>query len=257
MVMKTSKKNKNIKLGKIFAITFCLVTFGLMLTMADFFSSLITVGGFSFSNDNINQTEYKIYAVCTNSYQEKVLASECCEQIKQQGGAGYIYMNENSYNVVAGLYENETDAKKVLSNIIEKKPDANILTITIPKITINSNLSQQEKSTINTCLSSFKNVYKKLYDISVSLDTAVINEVKARLEVNEICSSTQKTLNDFNTIFNDNIKTKLLSIRLSLENIINYLNDLINSNTIIPFSSLVKECYCKVIFLYKNTAENL
>lgn len=255
--MKTSKKIKNIKLGKIFTFAFGLVTFGLMLTMADFFSSLITVGGFSFSNDNINQNEYKLYAVYTNSYQEKILASECCEQIQRQGGAGYIYMNESSYTVIAGMYENETDAKKVLSNIIEKKPDANIMTITIPQITINSNLTQQEKATINASITLFKNVYKKLYDISISLDTAVVNEVKARLEVNEICSNTQKVLNDFNTIFSENIKTNLLSIRLSLESIITYLNDLINSNTIIPFSSLVKECYCKIIFLYKNTAENL
>lgn len=254
MLMKTSKK---IKFSRIFTISFCLVAFCLMLTMADFFSSLITVGGFSFAYDNINQNEYKVYAVCTNSYQEKVLASECCEQIKNQGGAGYIYMNESSYNIIAGMYENEADAKKVLSNILEKKPDANLITITIPQITINNNLSQQEKATINTCLSSFKNVYKKLYDISVSLDTAVINEVKARLEINEISSNTQKILNDFNTIFNGNVKTNLLTIKLSLESTIQYLSDLINSSTIIPFSSLVKECYCKVIMLYKNTAESI
>ena len=255
--MEASKKMKKNVFGKVFICVFCLVTFGLMLTMADFFSNLITVGGFSFAGDNINQNEYKVYAVCTSSHQEKIIASEGAEYIKQQGGAGYVYMNESSYNIVAGMYETEADAKKVLSNIIEKKPDASIVVITIPQIIISSNLGSQEKSAVSSCIGLFKSVYKRLYDISVSLDTAVINEVKARLEINDICSNAQKILNNFNTIFNGTLTTNLLSIKLSTEDIIGYLNELTNSTSSLPFTSLVKECYCKVIGSYKTMAESI
>lgn len=256
MIMETSNIKKNSKFGHFFSVIFCLVSFALIVTMADIFSSLITVGGFSFSTDNINLSEYKVYAVCTSSHQEKVMAQESAESIKKQGGAGFIYMNKSSYNVVAGIYETEADAKKVLSNIIEKKPDSMIVTITIPSIIISNNLSSQEKTTVNECLVIFKNVYKKLYDISVSLDTAVLNEVNARLDVNSISSNVQNTLNNFNTIFSNNTNTSLLSLKLSLEEIQDYLKDLVEISSSIPFTAFVKETYCKVIMSYKNMAEN-
>lgn len=255
--MKMEKSKKHINFSKVFGIIFCLVTFGLMITMADLFSSLITVGGFSFVNDNINFSEYKLYAVYTAKYQEKILANESSENIKMQGGAGFLYMNENSYYIIASIYETEADAKKVLTNIIEKKPDASIITITIPQIVISSNLEGQEKSVVNNSLSLFKNVYKKLYDISVSLDTTVINEVNAKLTINEIYSEVQTALNNFNTIFNGNVSTSLLKIKLGLEEIETHLDDLINTNLTLPFTSLVKECYCKVIYSYKNIASHI
>lgn len=256
MIMETSNIKKNNKFGHLFSVIFCLVSFALIVTMADIFSSLITVGGFSFSTDNINLSEYKVYAVCTSYHQEKVMAQESCESIKKQGGAGFIYMNKSSYNVIAGIYETEADAKKVLSNIIEKKPDSIIVTITIPSIIISNNLSSQEKTTVNECLVIFKNVYKKLYDISVSLDTAVLNEVNARLDVNAISSSVQNTLNNFNTIFNDNTSASLINLKLALQNTQQYLNDLVEISSSLPYTSLVKETYCKVIMAYKNMAEN-
>lgn len=260
LMNKTNKSKKKAKRGlfnKVFSIVFCIVTFGLMLTMADLFSSLITVGGYSFVSDNISFSEYKVFAVSTSDHSEKLLASEFCETIKQQGGAGYLYMNNDSFSIVAGIYQTEADAKKVLSNIIEKNPEAKVITITIPQIIISSNLSSQEKNTLSGCLSIFKTAYKKLYDISVSLDTAVINEVNARLDINELSSSVQTTLSNFNTIFTTDTTTELLRIKLALEDCLKYLHDLIDSNLSYPYSSLVKECYCKIIMCYKAMAEQI
>lgn len=256
MLMKDSSIQKNSKFGRFFSIMICIVSFALIVTMADIFSSLITVGGFSFANDNINLAEYKVYAVCTSFHQEKIIAEEGCESIKKQGGAGFIYMNNSSYAIIAGIYETEADAQKVLNNIIEKKPDASIVTITIPQIVISNNLSGQEKTTVNECLFIFKNIYKKLYDISVSLDTAVLNEVNARLEVNAISSNVQNTLNNYNTIFNDNASASLINLKLALQNIQQYLNDLVEISSSLPYTSLVKETYCKVLICYKTMASN-
>lgn len=257
MLMSESGKSKKLILSKTFSVVFCLVVFGLMITMADFFSSLITVGGFSFVNDNITFAEYKVYAVCTSSHQEKLLASEFCETIKQQGGAGYIYINENLYYIVAGMYETESDANKVLNNIIAGKPEATIIEIKIPAITISNNLSAQEKNTLNGCLGVFKNAYKKLYDISVSLDTVIINEVNARLMVNELCSTVQTAIGNFNTIFTENVSTSLLKIKLANSDVVKYLNELSESTSAYPFTSLVKECYCKIITTYKQMASQI
>ncbi len=256
--METTKKvKKHHFFGKTFSLITCLIAFGLMITMADLFSSLITVGGFSFTSENISLGEYNVYAVCTSSHQTKVLAIEFSEIIRNQGGAGYLYMNKDSYYIVASIYETEADAKKVLEKLVESKPDAQIEKIVIQPITISSNLSSQEKSTVSASINLFKNIYKKLYDISVSLDTAVVSEVNARLSINEVLSSAQTILSNFNTLFSNNITINLLKLKLSIEDTVKDLNSLVNSSSVFPFTSLVKECYCKVIMNYKNLADQM
>jgi hypothetical protein len=47
------KKNKKISVGKLFTIITTLTLVCLSFSMADLFSSLITVGGFSFTNNDI------------------------------------------------------------------------------------------------------------------------------------------------------------------------------------------------------------
>lgn len=253
--MKSSNRVKKIGFGKIFSIIMCVVAFGLVITMADLFSSLIAVGGFSAVSDNINIAEYKVYAVCTSSYTTKLQASEFCDSIKSQGGAGVLYMTNNAFYIIASIYDNESDAKKVLANIIESKPDATIQTIVIPPITISNNLSSQEKSTLTNCLGVFKSSYKKLYDISVSLDTVVMSEVEARLAINELCSTAQTALGNFNTIFSNSTTTSLLKIRLALEDAYEKLTSLSNSNETCPLSALVKACYSNIILCYKDVCE--
>lgn len=255
--METKKNNKKHIFSKVFTFSISIISIAIMLTMADLFSSLITVGGFSFVNENIYLNEYNIYAVCTSSYQTKVMATEFSETIKSQGGAGFVYMNKDSYYIVASMYENEADAKKVLEKNIEEKPNATVIKICIPPITISSNLQSQEKTAVNACLSVFKNCYKKLYDISVSIDTAVTNEVNARLDVNQLLSDVQTSLNNFNILFASNITSDLLNIKLGVEDVVKVLKSLIESTSTLPFTALIKEAYCNVICCYKNMSEQM
>jgi len=255
MLMK-SKMNKKSFFTKVFTICFCVISFALVVSMADIFSSLITVGGFSFVNENISANEYSVYAICTSNHPTKLLAEEFAEDIKKQGGAGCVYMNEQSYYIIASIYETESDAQKVKNNLIESKPNVSIQKLVIPKITISSNLTTQEKNTVMNCISIFKTSYQKLYDISVSLDTNVETEVGARLLVNELNSELGTIYNNFNTLFSDNLSTDLLRIKLAIEELKNHLQTLIDASGTVTYSAYVKECYCKIIMSYKSLAES-
>lgn len=248
-------KHKTKIFNKIFTGFFCTVMVALMITLADLFSGLITVGGYSFAGENITTNELNLYAVYTSKHDTKLLADEMSETIQLQGGAGYVYMNKDSYYLIAGLYQTDADAQKVKQNLIASKPNCDVLKITIPSINISSNLTQEEKSTVNDSIDLFKDIYLKLYDIAVSLDTNVINEVNARLDINEITSNVNTILSNYTTLFDKNITTELLKIKLSLEEIKNYLKNLIDSSSILPFTSLVKETYCKIIVCYKNLCD--
>lgn len=251
------EKQKTKLFNKIFTGFFCAIIIALTVTLADLFSGLITVGGYSFASENISTSEYTVYAVCTSFHDTKMLADEMSETIQLQGGAGYVYMNKQSYYIVAGVYQSMGDAEKVKQNLIASRPQTCIVSITSPAINLSSNLSQEEKITVLESLNLFKTIYKDLYDISVSIDTAVTNEVNARLQVNQLSGVINTTLSNYETLFSNSLTTDLLKIKLSLEDVKKCLNLLSESSSIIPFTSLIKETYCKVLVCYKNLCEGL
>lgn len=250
-------KDKNKLFNKIFAVVFCTITLSIMLVLADLFSGLITVGGYSFASENISASEYTVYAVCTSSHNKKILADEVSEAIQLQGGAGYVYTSDKLYYIIAGIYQTKGDAEKVAENIISSRPQTTIISITAPAITLSSNLAQTEKNAVSKSISLFKSMYKDLYDLAVSLDTALIDEISARLQVNQLSSNVLANLNDYETLFANSITTELLKIKLSLQEMQTNLNNLINSSSILPFTALVKQTYCHIIVGYKNLCESL
>lgn len=249
------KKHKNFY-TKIFAMATIIVSFCLMLSLADLFSSLITVGGFSFTSDEISLPQYKVYAVCTSSYQTKIQADEGAQQIQMQGGAGYVLMDNNEYVLIASIYDNPSDAKKVLEQIANNKPNAKVVEIQINSITVSSNMDSSERESLIKTLEVFKNTYKRLYDISVSLDTSVIREINARLSINDLNSEINKTISNHNTFFGNQASLFLMTINNSLSSLCKIMQELIDDNYN-PYTSKIKLAYTKVIIEYRTLADNL
>ena len=227
-----------------------------MLTLADFFSSLITVGGFSFTNSDISMSKYTTYAISTASVVTNASAKEEANICKNRGGAGYVYMADDKFYIIAGIYENEADAKKVAETLKTSNITSTIIQIDIPLISLKSSLSPQEKSTLENSITIFKTTYKKLYDISVSLDTSVISEVNARLAINELGSEISTATHNFNTMFNSQMNSELVNVKIKLNDLLSEIDQLISSSYT-PFTSHIKNAYCSSLFLLKSLAESL
>lgn len=258
MLMKKEKNTKrHINMGKVFAIGTIIISICLMISLADLFSSLITVGGFSFVSDEVNISKYSLFAVCTSSHQTRAQAEENADICKSQGGAGYIYMTTENFYVVASIYETLSDAQKVKENLILTKPQCMVEEITIPQIKINNNLTQRERTTLIDSIAIFKNTYKKLYDISVSLDTSIITEVNARLMINELGSEANTQLKNFDTIFDKTPTSYLKTIKIHLRNLGEIIQNLIEYNSNYPYTCKIKSTYCEIIFDLLNLAESL
>ena len=249
-----NKKSKK-AFNKIFTILIIVVSMTLMFSIADLFSSLIAVGGFNFANDDVFMAKYDVYAICTSTNQTLIQAQENANICISLGGAGYILLDDQYY-IIASIYENESDAKKVQESLTATKPSASIKKIEIPCISLQSTLSTQEKSTLTETFSLFKNSYKKLYDISVSLDTGVIQEINARLSVNELASSITEVGNNFNTVFSNNTGANLLKIKNAVNDLSTAINDLVNSSKV-PYTSYIKHAYCESLFIYKALCESI
>ena len=253
--METQVKIK--KAGKFFAIIMSVLALCLTFTMADFFSSLITVGGFTFTSNSITLPKYNLFAVCITSANTKAQAEENANMCKMQGGAGYLYLYEGKFYIIASVYENESDADKVLTNIKNTNPHSTKINIQIDTISISSNLSSEEKTTLEKALNIFKDTYKELYDISVSLDTGVINEVNARLSVNSLGSGINTISSNFTTLFNAQMTNNFLNIKLKLNELSSTINNLINAPTTHPYTSQLKLAYTETLFIYSSLAQNL
>ena len=255
--MKTKNKKIKISFAKIITISTAIVAIVLTLTMADLFSSLITVGGFSFTNNDILISNYNLYAVCTNKTETKAQSEENSNICKIQGGAGYQYVFESKYYTIASIYENQSDAQKVLDKILQSNPHASILPISISNISISNNLSGNEKSTLENALNIFKKSYKQLYDISISLDTSVISEVNAKLSVNGLGSEVNNILSNFTTLFNKQMSNSFLIIKLNLKKLADCFLELINNSPSVPYTSQIKFAYCKNVFIYQDLAKTI
>lgn len=250
--MKTNKKSKFNNLITMLIVIVCLC---LMISIADLFSSIITVGGFSFISEDVSIPKYEVYAVCVSNHLTQVQAQENANICISLGGAGYIY-TEDKYYVIASIYENENDAIKVKESLIVTKPTTIVLKITIPSISVANTLNAQEKNTLNETFLIFKTTFKKLYDISISLDTNVIQEISAKLNINEIASDINETINNFNTLFNSNSYNHYGTINESLNKLLTCVNNLVSTSKI-PYTSYIKYTYCDSLFIYQNLAQSL
>ena len=240
-----TKSFSSSKKTKFFSIFFMIISFALCISLSGFFSSLITVGGFSnITSGDAKSSGFVVYAVSLYKTQTKAQAREMSEIAMHKNGAGYIYQDDEAFYVFASCYENKADAEKVVSNLKENEVSSSIKDLQFNEILLKSKMTEQEKTVLIKALSSFKNLYKKLYDLSVSIDTKLLNEIQAKVLLNDIISEQSKVQTNFETIFNSKLTSTLLEIKLSLSNISNILNNLADFSSLdIPYTSQVKNTY--------------
>ena len=254
---KIAKKTKS---GKIFSGVMVLLCFALCVTLADLFSSAITAGNFSSIFSTTNKiASYDIYAI--SMFQTSILSSaeENCESLKTQNGAGYIWSENGVYYVLVSAYEKQNDAELVRDNLNSQAHSSTLLKISIPEIALTSNLTTQEKNSLSTSLAIFKETYKSLYDISISLDTSVKTEAECKLALNDILSKISKAKTSFDNTFSNKLTNSLLNLKLKLTSLEDIVKELIDctSTTSIPFASKIKYNYISVIKLNKTLCKEI
>ena len=253
--------NRRIKKSpKIALILFGILCIAICLSFAELFSSLITVGGFynSSKDSTIKQNSFCLYAISIFSTETKIQAKEMSELFRKKNGAGYIWQTDKNYLVLISCYQNEADAQKVSDNLKENNTQNEIIKLDFDSITIKASTQEQEKNTLEKSVQSYKNLYKKLYDLSVSVDTNLLSEIKAKVDLSEIISDFAKTKSSFEALFNSRLTASLLELKLSLNNISNMLSELSDfSSNEIPYTSQIKYTYFQILDEYKSLAKTI
>lgn len=248
-----------IKATKVASIVFLGICLALCISFADLFSSLITVGGFSnITGGEIKQAEFSLFCISLYETETKVQAKEMSNITKRKNGAGYIWQGDKYYYVFASGYENKSDAEKVEAKLIENGNECKIVELKFSQITIKAEVNDQEKTALLNAVQCYKNLYKKLYDLSVSIDTNLYSEIEAKVLLSDIISEFTKIKTNYESLFNSKLTSNLLELKLSLANIHSILNTLSDfSSTEIPYTSQVKDTYFQILNEYNNISKTL
>jgi hypothetical protein len=248
------------KKSKFFLITVLVVSFALIISLADLFSSFLTIGNFAFlPSQGVKISSYKIYAISLARSSTSSGASENIKEVKTRSGAGYVYQANGIYYCLASAYENENDVINVQINLKESGTESQIIEIPVGQISVDMSLSGTERTALLEALNSFKANFKTLYDISISLDTGVKNLVECKLELSKQMDKIAKVQQDFESAFKTKLTGEIFKTKLKLMEQTSFVQGLVelNLNEKVLFSSALKELYIKVIILNKTLASEI
>lgn len=193
-----------------------------------------------------------VYAISMAKSQLKNEIEAQKNDLQSKTGAGYIYEKGNYFYLIASLYENINDAELVKNNLKTNNIETEIINIELENLKIEGSFSPEEKSVLTSAIKADYDTFRSLYDVAISLDTGLFDKTKAKLECNAVYSNHVSTKSNFETMFKKTTNKNLLSLQKQLEQTNEILSDLINekyNTNNQDFSSLIKFCYCKILFL--------
>jgi hypothetical protein len=248
------------KKSKLYSFSVLGITIALVIVLADMFSNFITLGNFAFlPTQGLKNNAYSIYAISLAKCATVNQANSLVQDIKMRGGAGYVYSANGVYYLLASAYESENDATKVLDNLKEKEQNCEIVKISVGEINLDINLSGAEKTATNNAIAIFKQTYKTLYDLSVSLDTGVKTLSECKLATTTQLTTCKEVKNNFDQVFSSKLTSEVFKIKLKLAALVMNMQSLIEQDIQqgVLFSSALKQTYIQCVLHNKDLAKEL
>ncbi len=244
-----SKYNRFMKRFSLLSVFIFLIGLCTCVSCGYFISSAV-LSSFGFGSSVASQSQ-KYYAISVLKSDNRTEIEQSVPQLQAQNGAGFIFENNSHFYLLASIYENVNDAELVKTNLRASGIEAEIVEIDTQTIEIKGNFTTEEKNIISQAIKANFEAYKKLYDVSVSLDTGICDKTNAKLECNKVYSSIMTQIANLNSFFKEN-SPRISDLKSQLEKTTSLLSNLNNetySSKSQTFSSLVKETYCKILFV--------
>lgn len=243
---KNNKKSFLVALS-CFIFIFCLVIANMIA------SSVISAGK---TLNKVSSNSFDLFMISLGKSQVKSEALALCTDYQKIGAGGYVWEYEGYFHVISSAYLNKNDGILVQNSIKNKGIESNLLTIHFDSIIFNGSFSEDEGKVLLKAINIFEQYYHSLYDIAISFDTSVYNEISARLAVNDAHSNLASTIANFETIFADCSAQPIKNLHDALENALSSSKTLCSGLPITAqqtYSSLIKYHYLEIL----NIAYNL
>ena len=245
-------KQKGKVKSKILAILFCLISIFIVIFFSISFSNFLTISKIVNINTNYiyeNKVLYGLSLYQTNKIDD---ANTFSVDVKKQGGAGYVYKNNDIYYVLSSIYKSSGEANKVKNNLQENGVNSEIIKIEIPAINFKATLTTNSSKILSEGVGLFYNNYSDLYNLSVEFDKQNIDTIKAKSKINDMYNQNLKIVQNFSNYFNQSTNLYILYVKIYLNKLNSVINDLLNLDDSENLSSSIKGTYCNIIGEYLN-----
>ena len=251
------KKNKG---GRFFFFVLTIACVGLCVLVSHFFASVITTGSVNFSNFSpIAKSSYNFYAVSLGAYATKTQAEEYATTCRAKNAAGFVWKKNGKYYVLASVYAKKNDADSVVSNLTTASFTPEIVEISIEKSNFSKASNNNLKKEYANFIENYIDIYTKLYDISVSLDTSVYTVNKARIEIDAAKTTFKTKLEKLNNGSSSSDGIYYLLLKNSGENIVEELSSLVeyDETATYPLGAKIKNYYITVLDEMASVISNI
>ena len=229
-----------------FPLMFIVLFAGICAMGSSVFSGIIKVN--SQNNDVVKLEHTNYYAVSTGTFSSIELASEIAGKIKDLGGAGYVYNKNGEYNVLMYVYSSREDALSVSQKVNEQGFNTSLFTFDCNAKSYDLNLSSEDKQTLKNAITSFDDIYLKLYTISNNYDNKQSTISASRLEIVSIQKEFERMYSKFLTTFtntNSELITKLIKKLDIVSSELDLLVDPLSLDS--NFQSLIKHSCINIV----------
>lgn len=244
---------------KTFLSVFISLAIVVCLIVANYLSSFIIPA--DTTAENVSSSAFELHFLTLSKSQVENEAKAHAPDYRTIGAGGLVWKQGEYYYVVSSAYANKNDADLVQSNLKQvQNIESEIVTVKFASITINGTFSSEEKKIISKALGASLAYYNSIYDIAISLDTGVYNEISAKLAVNSAHNTLATTYADFYTLYGEPIEEPIKNISSLLKDITKTSQKLCTGEKISEgqtYSSILKYRYLEVLARYNSFLNSL
>lgn len=213
----------------LFTVSLIVLCFCITIVVADTLSGGYILNSLQASIVNRNKVDTTYYGVEMISFSDYNSARVFAQQLRQQGGAGYVVEDE-VYRVIAELYDTEEEALSVLKKLPAASGEAKIYKIEIPIINY-ANFPSSTRNLVKNIMPYAQKTHSTLFAVSVALSQKEIDEANAISKITSLKNEIQSMLTDFESGADNNVEDKnVFKVRLELLAVVAGLENLCNKN---------------------------
>lgn len=227
----------------------------LIVNFSDIFSSLITNKNSLFFVGKLEVPSYTVYGVSIKDFLNLEEAETCAEEVKKQGGAGFVYENGEKFVLLFG-YQNLIEAKEIQANFIELGYNSRIVNLKVDAIS--NKYTGENETQIKNSLTLFRTFYQELSDATIDFDKESISRNQINSVIAKNITNISSAVNDLANIkdnYDLNYKNIILQKLKSLEEMAESL--LYSKEDDLLFTSSLKEACIKIVLENQDMNKNI
>lgn len=197
---------------------------------------------------------FTMYAMQTGAYSGHENAQKQAEEIRKQGGAGYVY-KDDVYRVFAFGYPSEGEANTVKDQLkTVGNMDSSVFTLSVPKIDFKITGENSGYEAVNSSFKTYLEIKDKVSEVAVRLDKKELTKEQAKKEIDALGSQLKSALSSIEKLSHGEEKLQRF-VNVYKETIT--LFDGISESDEIIFSAGIKNIYIHMVCSYSQYVKSL